>query len=65
MYTPTFEESYLCMTGKRSCEYGVCDECTLHVKQEEGEEVDEEQRSNSDGWSRFISFIGGRFLYNK
>lgn len=42
MYTPTFEESYLCMTGKKSCEYGICDECTLHNKEAE-EEEDEEQ----------------------
>lgn len=43
MYTPTYEEAYLCRSGKRTCEYGICDECSLLNEGESEEEKDEEQ----------------------
>lgn len=41
MWTPTNEDLEKCLFGK-GCDSGICDECTLHKKDEEVEEDSEE-----------------------
>lgn len=40
-YIPTEQEIYDCNTGK-GCEYGICDECSVCVKEESEDNESEE-----------------------
>lgn len=41
VYIPTEEEAYNCVTGRSSCEYGICSECSVGIKYS-GEDIENE-----------------------
>ena len=41
MHKPTEEEYEECLKGK-TCEYGICDECTMCVMREDGDNEEQE-----------------------
>lgn len=45
MYEPTDEEKCNCISGRKSCEYGMCNNCSIGTNDEEGEVENNEEEA--------------------